>query len=120
MKVLIVEDDPTNQFIANKLFAGDFEIINAKNSLEAINAVENEKFDAILIDLKLGPESLSGEQLMQELRTNPNSKDSKMIAVSSFSLPEEAGAFIRAGFDMFLSKPYSRDKMVESIKGLIG
>jgi len=120
MKVLIVEDDPTNQFIANRLFQSDFEISNAKNSSEAIELFEKEDFNAVLIDLKLGPESLSGEQLLHELKQTEKGKSVKMIAVSSFSMPEEAATFIRAGFDMFLNKPYSKEKMVESIKGLIG
>jgi len=109
MKVLIVEDDPTNRFIANRLFPFDFEISNTKNSSEAIEIFKNEDFSAILIDLKLGPESLSGEQLMQELRQSEKGKAVKIIAVSSYYMPEEAGIFIKAG----------KEKMVESIKGLI-
>jgi CheY-like chemotaxis protein len=120
MNVLIVEDDLTNQFIANRLFEADFEIRNAKNSTEAIELFEKEDFNAVLIDIVLGPESMSGEQLLHELRQFDKGKIVKMIAVSSFSMPEEAGVFIRSGFDMFLSKPYNKEKMVESIKGLIG
>lgn len=109
MKVLIVEDEPTNRFIANRLFPLDFEISNTKNSSEAIEIFKNEDFSATLIDLKLGPESLSGEQLMQELRQSEKGKAVKIIAISSYSMPEDAGIFIKAG----------KEKMVESIKGLI-
>lgn len=107
--MLIVEDDPTNRIIANRLFQFDFEISNAKNSSEAIEIFKNEDVNAILIDLKLGAESLGGEQLMQELRQSEKRKGVKIIAVSSYSMPEEAGIFIKAG----------KEKMVESIKGLI-
>ncbi len=109
MKVLIVEDEPTNRFIANRLFPLDFEISNTKNSSEAIEIFKNEDFSATLIDLKLGPESLSGEQLMQELRQSEKGKAVKIIAISSYSMPEDAGILIKAG----------KEKMVESIKGLI-
>ena len=109
MKVLIVEDEPTNRFIANRLFPFDFEISNTKNSSEAIEIFKNEDFSATLIDLKLGPESLSGEQLMQELRQSEKGKAVKIIAISSYSMPEDAGILIKAG----------KEKMVESIKGLI-
>ena len=109
MKVLIVEDEPTNRFIANRLFPFDFEISNTKNSSEAIEIFKNEDFSATLIDLKLGPESLSGEQLMQELRQSEKGKAVKIIAISSYSMPEDAGIFIKA----------DKEKMVESIKGLI-
>ena len=46
---------------------------------------------------------------MQELRQSEKRKGVKIIAVSSYSMPEEAGIFIKAG----------KEKMVESIKGLI-
>ena len=91
------------------MFPFDFEISNTKNSSEAIEIFKNEDFSATLIDLKLGPESLSGEQLMQELRQSEKGKAVKIIAISSYSMPEDAGIFIKAG----------KEKMVESIKGLI-
>jgi CheY-like chemotaxis protein len=119
MKVLIVENDPTNQFIANKLFERDFEIRNAQNSLEALNYINNEFFDAILVDINLGPQSLKGDELMREMRKTEHGAEAKIIAVSSYAMPEEANNYVRAGFDLYVSKPYSRGKMLDSIMKLV-
>lgn len=119
MKVLLVEDDPTNEFIANRLFKKDFDIENAHNSSEALEMVEKTVYDVIITDIKLGSSSLGGVELMKEIRKSSSNADTKIVAVSSYSTLEEAGIYQHEGFDLFLSKPYSRENMLQSILKLV-
>lgn len=116
LRVLIVEDDPTSQFIADRLFKGEFNITCVPNGDDALIALENEKFDLVITDIKLEPNTMTGTELMKEIRTGKQGKDIKIIAVSSYSTPAETQQFLNEGFDRFISKPYSRETMGEAVK----
>jgi CheY-like chemotaxis protein len=52
-KILVVDDDMINRKLLNVLVkkAGEFEVIEAENGLEALNIIKNEPIDMVLLDI---------------------------------------------------------------------
>jgi CheY-like chemotaxis protein len=52
-KILVVDDDMINRKLLNVLVkkAGDFEVLEAENGLEALNIIKNEPVDMVLLDI---------------------------------------------------------------------
>ena len=52
-KILVVDDDMINRKLLNVLVkkAGDFDVIEAENGLEALNIIKNEPVDMVLLDI---------------------------------------------------------------------
>ena len=70
-KILLVEDDPMiAEIYIKKMQAAELEVVNAKTGKEALRAVENEKFDLILLDMVI-PE-LSGMEVLKEIKQSGN------------------------------------------------
>ena len=52
-KILVVDDDMINRKLLNVLVkkAGNFDVIEAENGLEALNIIKNEPVDMVLLDI---------------------------------------------------------------------
>lgn len=54
MKILVVDDEENNvNFLVRKLTKLGYEVFQARNGLDAIDLVDREKFDLILLDVMM-------------------------------------------------------------------
>ena len=69
-RVLYVEDDPTLLAIVSNMLNSreELDVVSVSNSTEAIEKVSNQVFQVALLDISLGPESLSGIELAHHIR----------------------------------------------------
>ena len=114
-KVLIVEDDPINMLIAEKLFSKHFNISKATNGHEALDLVANSDFDVILMDINLGDETLDGIDVMKKIRTELQKPAMKIYAVTSYAMPEDRERFLKEGFDEYFTKPINKQAILERL-----
>ena len=105
IRVLVVDDDEDLLFLATKFFEKEdqsFELVGANTDQEALQKLEEEKFDAIVCDHYLGPHSMTGLDLLEWVREgNPN------IPFIIFTGRSQEGVAIRAlnlGADYYLKK----------------
>lgn len=120
-KILLVEDDEMiAEIYEKKLGDSGFEVINAKSGKEALKRIAETPFDLVLLDMVL-PE-LSGMDVLQELRGNPDyDKNLKVVIFSNLSGPEEQEAAKKAGATGFISKTaYTPSQVVEEVRRYLG
>lgn len=80
-KILIVDDTPTiRMMFKNKLTLMGFTVREAGNGLEALQAIEKEKPDLILLDIMMNV--MDGLKFLQILRANDQMKDIRVVVVS--------------------------------------
>jgi len=105
-RILIVEDDPLNMELMTDLFEEHgYRTLQAENGQAAIIMARAKRPDLIVMDIQLP--GLSGLDVIRRLKSDGDLMDIPVIAVSAMARAE-AGAMIRgAGFDEFLSKPFS-------------
>ena len=114
-KVLIVEDEGDMCLLLNILLNGkEMELDHVKNISAAEKYLQSEQPSVIILDNKL-PDGF-GVELIPFLKKNYPSI--KIIMISGFDASAKDAA-LESGADVFLEKPFTRDQLYTSIKGLM-
>ena len=103
LKVLVVEDDDMNYIYLSQIFKitkGD--ITRAKTGASAMEIIERETFDLILMDIQL-PDT-TGNEITKWLRKKDI--DVPVVAQTASRSIEETEESIEAGCDKVLIKPF--------------
>ncbi len=104
-KVLVAEDNPTNQTIIRHMLArmgAQFEI--ACDGVEALHWLERETFDLALIDIEMP--RMNGIEVIRALRANRHlHSHMPIIAITAYVLRANRDAIYAAGADAILAKP---------------
>ncbi|MDY0102518.1 MAG: response regulator [Lentimicrobium sp.] len=111
IKVLLVDDDPFQQKMG-KVYLSDWNVTLAENGQQAIDFLETQKFDIILMDIRMPV--LDGITTTIIIREKYG-YDQKIVALSGESIRESIEEAFRAGMDGFISKPYDKDKLILNI-----
>ena len=109
-KLLLAEDNLLNQEIAYEVLTGfnvDTTIVN--NGLEAINAITNNNFDIVLMDLNMPKKD--GISATMEIRKQISKEQLPIIAVTAYALPELKLECIKAGMNDYISKPFTESEL---------
>ncbi len=121
IKVLIAEDNATNQLILAQMLdimAAEYEI--ASDGVEALNWLERETFDLALIDIDMP--RLSGIDVMHTVRAGHRShRNIPILAITAFVLRANREAIYQAGANRILAKPIVNiEALGRSISLLLG
>ncbi|MDQ7018362.1 MAG: response regulator [Robiginitomaculum sp.] len=116
-RILVAEDSRANQrligLILNKL-GHDFELV--ANGIEAVEAVRNNHFDMVLMDLHMP--QMDGMAACQKIRELDDEISAlvPVIALTADVRPEMPAKVLEAGMDAYLTKPLDVTKLSETIQ----
>ena len=114
-RILVVEDQEDNrQILRDLLGSADYEMDEAENGQEAIDAVAKQRPDLILMDIQLP--IMDGYEATRRIKGNPATKDIPIIVVTSYALSGDEGKARDAGCDAYVTKPYSPRQLLAKIK----
>jgi DNA-binding response OmpR family regulator len=117
MRVLVVDDnEELLQFMVQSLSEVVVEAVGAKNGAEAMELVQAEKFDGIVIDATLGDSD--GISLAQQIREHKNGRNVPLLIMSSFATPLARRMAKSVGCDDILVKPCGMGQFIERVKTL--
>ena len=84
-RILVVEDREDNRQIIHDMLAGtDYEITEAENGEEALEAIAKQRPDLILMDIQLP--IMDGYPARRRIKADPALKSIPIIAVTSYAL----------------------------------
>ncbi|NMB86847.1 MAG: response regulator [Chloroflexi bacterium] len=117
LRVLLAEDNLINQEVAfNILHNKGIAVHNVINGLDAVQALEKEDFDLVLMDVQM-PE-MDGLEATRQIR-NPDSPvlnhHVPIIAMTANALRSDQEKCLAAGMDDYLSKPFDPATLIEKI-----
>lgn len=114
-KVLIVDDVTKNiQLVANFLKQAGYEINFALSGKAALNHVENESFDLILLDIMM-PE-MDGFEVCEYLKSNPDTSEIPIIFLTAKTdIDSITKAFHVGGID-YITKPFNKAELLARVK----
>ncbi len=116
-RVLVIDDYASDRkLMSHWLTQAKLAVVSCSDSRNALIQVQEQVFDLLLVDYKLG--TTSGLDLIRELRQNQFT--APIIAMSSDE-SEELEAFMhKAGADLLLKKPFTGEQLAQAAYQLIG
>jgi CheY-like chemotaxis protein len=116
LHVLLVEDSPTQRVVATGLLRKQgLDVTCAKDGKEAVDALEREEFDAVLMDVEMPVmDGLAATAKIRQ-RETPLQKHTPIIALTSTTDRERC---FDAGMDGFAAKPLNPE-CLEQILGVV-
>jgi CheY-like chemotaxis protein len=116
INILLVEDNELNQLLAIKLFKRwDKEIDIAENGKIAIEKIENNSYDIILMDIQM-PE-MDGNEVAHYIRNKMPLPTAAIpiIAMTAHATADEEKRCLSNGMNDYLSKPFDFNVLLEKL-----
>ncbi|KVM74869.1 hybrid sensor histidine kinase/response regulator [Burkholderia stagnalis] len=116
-RVLLVEDNPVNQQIALAMLEDTgYAVEVAENGREALDRLLEERFDVVLMDCQMP--LMDGFEATQWLRLREAETGAArlpVIALTANAISGDRERCLAAGMDDYLSKPFSRDALLQML-----
>lgn len=118
--VLMVEDNKTNQMLLGMILDDlGMTFDTANDGVEAV-AMYQAKYNAILMDENMpNMDGIEATRHIREIEREKNLPHVPIIAVTANALSEDRQRFLDAGFDEYVSKPYTEDDIASTLKKLL-
>jgi len=117
-KILVVDDYPANvKLLERNLQAAGYETVAAGDGQEALEKVQAEKPDLILLDIMMP--KLDGFEVCRRLRADEATAVIPIIMVTALKETEDRIRGLEAGADDFISKPFDRAELLARVKSLL-
>ncbi len=121
MKLLVAEDNQTNQLVLQALLSSfEIELIFTQNGQEALEAWQCERYDAILMDMQMPV--LDGASAIRAIRAQEireNRPRTPIVALTANALQHQIDAQIEAGADAHAPKPIHLPTLLGAIEAAI-
>ena len=118
-RVLIADDEP-NIVISLEFLMGQvgYQTRVATNGQEALDLAASFRPDLVLLDIMLPAKS--GYEVCQRLKSEPATRDIKVIIVSAKGRDVEVAKALELGADAFIAKPFSTRALVAKVQEMLG
>ncbi len=114
--ILVADDDKnTRRLMQAVLQADGYDVITAENGEAALEAMEREKVDLVVLDIMMP--KMDGYEFTKTLRAANNNLP--ILMVSAKQLPVDRKRGFLAGTDDYMTKPIDEEEMLLRIRALL-
>ncbi|MBN9543549.1 MAG: response regulator [Alphaproteobacteria bacterium] len=114
-KILIVEDNVLNlKLFVDVLKANNFEVIPTSDGFQAVNLVEENMPDIILMDIQL--QGITGIDIIKQIKSVDKFRHIPIIAITAFAAANDEAKIRDSGCNDFMAKPFSITDLVKKIQ----
>lgn len=114
-RILVIEDQEDNRRILRDLLSSvGYDMIEAADGEAGLAAAQKERPDLILMDIQLP--LMDGYETTRRIKADPELKNSRVIAVTSYALSGDEVKARAAGCDAYFTKPYSPRQLLAKIR----
>jgi CheY-like chemotaxis protein len=112
--LLIEDDDDIRKVFGLALTKEGFTVTEANDGQEALDIVQKEEFDALVLDLSMP--RVDGMAMLDTFRTMPGGKRVPVIVVTALDDPGIEQRTVEAGATAFLQKPILPSKLASTVR----
>jgi len=115
LKILAVDDIKENIDVI-KMYLKDYpvHIKDAENGEEALQHFENNKYDLILMDIRMPVmDGITATQNIRRMEKDKETSPQIILAVTAHAFQEQKNKFLKAGFDGVLTKPFFKRELIQ-------
>src|SRR5438445_6718825 len=117
-KILVVDDSSVEvTMMVMPLRNCGFDVVTAVDGDEAVEKFFKERPQCIVLDVVLPKQN--GFQLCRKLKSLEISKDIPIILLTSKNTPLDRSWGLKQGADMFMTKPFNDDELVNNVRRLL-
>lgn len=117
-KILLAEDNEANMTtILSYLESHNFQVILARNGLEAVNMAKQHSPVLILMDIQMP--KMDGLEAIGQIRADANTRSIPIIALTALAMTGDRERCLAAGANDYLAKPVKLKKLLETINGIL-
>lgn len=110
-KILIVDDVMSNVLLLKVLLTNEkFAIATASNGRQALEQVDKENPDLVLLDVMMP--DMSGFEVAQHLKANPKTADIPIIFLTALNSTTDIVKGFQVGANDFISKPFNKEELI--------
>ncbi len=113
-RVLLVEDNLLNQQVAQEFLKRlGFEVALAEDGLKAVEAVEQCRYDLVLMDLHMP--NLDGYEATAQIRRHYNAKDLPILAMTADAFSDDRKRCLEMGMNDHIPKPFDALQLPQTL-----
>ncbi len=113
--ILYVEDNQDNRNLVRRVLeVEDFSVAEAKDAAQALERLETESIDLILMDINMP--DMDGYTLTSKIKSMPQYKNVPIIAVTANVMRGDRERSLEAGCDGYIQKPIDIDTLSQQIE----
>lgn len=120
--ILIAEDQPDSRQLLEDILERfqpyGVTVLSAADGQEAYDLAVNNHPDLVLLDVMMP--GLSGYEVCERLKSDPEMENTYIIMVSAKTQPEDRKQAAVAGADEYVTKPYDMALIVERVTSILG
>ena len=117
-KVLVADDKATGRELVRTVLEGrGYQVFEAADGLEALNAAHRLHPDLIILDLHMP--GLDGFGVMKELRLDPAFAKTPVVALTASAMQGDKQRAVEAGFTGYITKPVPLKTLRSEVERLL-
>jgi CheY-like chemotaxis protein len=119
MKVLVIEDDPTDLKLMGAVLKISGHTVDGRSAAEgAMEAISAGKPDVILLDLRLP--GMDGLTLVRKIKASADIRRIPIVAMTAYPEQFEREALLAAGCEAFIVKPINTRELPKNLEKIAG
>jgi len=114
-KVLVVDDNEINLLLVCSILESiGINADSANDGFEALQQCESTYYSVIFMDIQMP--RMDGTETMRRIRQISNQyRETNIVALTAYALPEEQQTFLNQGFQSLMTKPIDEEKLTETL-----
>ncbi|MGH2735964.1 MAG: response regulator [Actinomycetota bacterium] len=119
MRILVVDDEADMRLLVRIMLESEgHEVVERGDSIGALEAVEQESLDLVLLDIRIPP--FDGLEVLKRIRSDPANDALPTIMFSAHSSEGTLKRARRLGSNGYLIKPFTREELLAAVDGIPG